>query len=381
MSNIMKLIVFLLFLAAISAQAEHPDPADGNFSFEGDSIVLPLNVDTGHPKVDVDVGDGAIYQFIVDTGASLNVIDEQIAEDRGYEVVGEMKIGAPGGPQIPGNIVRVPGIRLANGEITDAEFVTMDVVGFSRGTTQGVLGYGVFREHLLTFDLRAKEIRVSSGSLSAGNAGIMPYDDTNAHINIDIDVAGTRVPTHIDTGSMGGFTFPGELADQLPLKAPLSEGTPARLVGGSREIRYSELDGTIVFAGRRYKEPKISFMTPSTGFGNIGSQVYGEVQLVIDQRNKLVQFLDTPARVAAAKPRRVGVQFRGLGGGPLTVARVDPGSLAEASGLQTGDVLVSINEKPAADYAMPELGALFRGTERLYIDVDRNGDILAIEIP
>jgi len=68
------------------------------------------------------------------------------------------------------------------------------------------------------------------------------------------------------------------------------------------------------------------------------------------------------------------------GGTALTIGRVDSGSLAEQSGLLPGDVLVKLNDKATEEYDMPALGKLFRSTEPLRFDIDRGGQLLAIEI-
>jgi S1-C subfamily serine protease len=69
------------------------------------------------------------------------------------------------------------------------------------------------------------------------------------------------------------------------------------------------------------------------------------------------------------------------GGGALTIGTVDPGSLGEQAGLETGDVLVGLNGKPAESYDMKALGALFRGSTPLHFEVMRNGEKRMLEIP
>ena len=139
----MSVFASLAALGWQSSVARESSADIGEFNFAGDAVVLSLEKGGMHPKLAVDFGDGKNHKFIVDTGAGVNVIDISIAESQGYEVVGETEIGAPGGPQIPATIVKVPLVRVGDGTIVDAEFVTMDVNKFSRGSTQGVIGVGV----------------------------------------------------------------------------------------------------------------------------------------------------------------------------------------------------------------------------------------------
>lgn len=55
-----------------------------------------------------------------------------------------------------------------------------------------------------------------------------------------------------------------------------------------------------------------------------------------------------------------------------------PGSLGERSGLLAGDVLMKLNDKPGEEYDMAALGAFFRGTEPLKIEVERDGQMQII---
>jgi hypothetical protein len=249
-------------------------PELGQLEFAGESLVLPLTEQGGHPKVIVDMGDGKEHVFIVDTGASVNVLDSELAMSLGLEVVGEMEIGAPGGPQIPGNIVKAPLAHVGGAAIENAEFVTMDIAKFSGGTTQGILGLG----------------------------------------QVDIDVAGTTLATHIDTGSMAGFTLPVEMKASLELKNSGQGVAKAHMVGGDRDVQFGQLDGDILFAGSRYEDPNVGFMDPSPGYGNVGGRVLSDYVVSIDQQNQLIRFRQSahkPVAAANNAPRRLGVQFRG----------------------------------------------------------------------
>jgi predicted aspartyl protease len=381
------------------------DPADlpesGEFIFKGAEVVLPLTSSYGHPQVTVDLGDGEQYTFIVDTGASVNVLDTGVAQRLGFEVTGQMEIGAPGGAQVPGDIVMVPLVSVGDAEIRNAEFVTFGVSEFSMGMTQGVLGLSLFQEFVLTYDQSNAQIRVTRGQLSADEPGTLAYSDNSGHINIELDVAGTMVTTHIDSGAMGEFMLPGELLEDLPLKAEPQDAPRARMVGGERDIKTAQLDGKASFAGFTFEDPQLVFMSPSTGYGNVGMGVMGEMVVSIDQRNHLISFTKEkaqkqtvrqtgprrmvrrggPSEVAVGGRRQVGVMFQGFGGmGDLKVGNVVPGSLAEAAGLMPGDKLLAVNDKKITDYEMKDLGELFGSSTPLQIKVDREGELKTIEI-
>jgi predicted aspartyl protease len=370
-------------LAGPASGAHETAANTGVVHFDGAESNLALQSDQVHPRVSADLGDNSQHFFIVDTGASVNVIDSGIAESRGYKVVGETEIGAPGGPQIPASIVSVPLLRVGDVSITDAEFVTMDIAGFSGGATHGVLGVGLFEDYLVTIDRRAGHIRLSRQSLSADEAGVLAYDTANAQIDIEILVAGRPLRAHSDTGSMGEFLLPGELMATLPLQEAQAT-TRARLVGGERDITFAQLQGNIQFADLQFENPTIAFMTPGPGAGNIGSKVLADYLVTIDQKKHLIAFRKATEGVTAAdnRPRRLGLQMRGMHGSEstLTIAGVVPGSVGEQAGLLAGDVLVAINAKPTGQYDMAAMGSLFASKVPLELQVEREGKLLTIEI-
>jgi type II secretory pathway component PulC len=68
------------------------------------------------------------------------------------------------------------------------------------------------------------------------------------------------------------------------------------------------------------------------------------------------------------------------GGSVLEIGRVDPGSIGETAGLLAGDVLLTLNGRPTAEYDMSELGTLFRSSTPLRFDIERDGVAKTIAI-
>jgi predicted aspartyl protease len=373
-----------LTLAAPGSSVRETAASVGSVSFDGAVSYLALQDNQAHPRVRVDLGDDAPHPFIVDTGASVNVMDSSIAASQGYKVVGGTEIGAPGGPQIAASIVSVPLLRVGDVTIRDAEFVTMDVIGFSAGSTHGVLGVGLFTDFLVAFDRGAGHIRLSRESLSADEPGVLAYDPANSQIGVEIRVAGVPVQAHVDTGSMGEFMLPGEMMQSLPLQEAQTT-TGARLVVGERDIRFAQLEGNIQLADLQFENPTIAFMTPAPHAGNIGSGILSNFQLLIDQKNRLIAFRKTAApgvAVPDARPRRLGVQFQGTpGAATMTIARVMPGSLGERAGLLADDVLVAINNISTGEYDMAAMGSVFESDAPLELDIERGGERITIDIP
>ena len=376
-------IAAVMGVGGVSGFARDIANATVEVRFNGAESRMLLEKNMLHPKVSVDLGDGTAHSFIVDTGAGVNLIDRSIAASQGYEVVGETGIGAPGGAQIRASIVKVPLLRVGDVTILNAEFVTMDLIGFSNGTTEGVLGLSLFKNYLVTFDRGAGYIKLSNEKLLPAGPGTLPYDAANSQVDIEINVAGKPTRAQIDTGSMGEFLLPAEMMQSLPLQEAQA-ASKANLVGGERDIRFARLQGSIQFAGLQFENPNIAFMTPSPGSGNIGSGILADYVLAIDQSNHLIAFRKAATANGASKnaiPRRLGIRFEGLSNvQTMTISGVAPGSLGEQAGLLAGDVLLAINDKPTAQYDMAALSSIFASQVPLKLEIERNGTPLVIDI-
>ncbi len=121
----------------------------------------------------------------------------------------------------------------------------------------------------------------------------------------------------------------------------------------------------------------------------VGNAILNDLITRIDQRNHLIEFrrsdvvktAKTSGADKAGPARRIGLQLRGVpGGGALTVMNVISGSLAEAAGFQTGDILISVNGQASKEFDMRALGALFKSAQPLTLEIDRDGQTLVLDI-
>ncbi len=381
----------LTLITPACLQATNANPAQvqigEHLQLASEEATLKTHSDGRHVFVSGMIGDKGPYNIIVDTGAGPNVIDKTLAAEMGFAKTGEMEVLSGGVEPVTADIVTLPAMRVDGLTIENAEFLTMELGEMSLGQFHGVLGMQLFKEALVTFDPRHENITVRQTELAAGAPGVLAYDASTGGFKIEIDAAGHKTSMIFDTGAPSGFTFPFSLSESLPLQGELVKGADAQLVGGARSTWTATLDGDIRLADEIYKNPEVTFMDPSTAHGNIGNAVLDDLVLKIDQKNSLLSLRAADIATTTAqttnesgKPRRLGIQLRGMGGGALTVARVMPGSLGEAAGFLAGDILVELNGKPAADYDMAALGKLFKSAAPLHFVIDRDGEQRDIKI-
>jgi predicted aspartyl protease len=254
--------------------------------FAGQSQELRMINSGDRAVVEARIGDSGPYKFLIDTGASLSVVDTGIAATLGLDVIGELEVGAPGGRQVASNQVLIPKLSVDGLVIENLRPVVVGIEEMSMGMIQGVLGMDVFQSALLTLNPVHGVATVSHGALAADSPGVIEFDNSQGRMMFEIEVEGRQVPMQIDTGSPGGFTLPASMEELIPIDRKSKRSRTARLVGGERIINTFRLKGSLAFAGTRYENPDVSFMHPSPPTGNIGNAVIGN--MIISAQQEIV---------------------------------------------------------------------------------------------
>ena len=155
----------------------------------------------------------------------------------------------------------------------------------------GTIGFGLFRDYLLTLDYPQNELRVTTGELGTTDGrSVLTYVLDSGTPYVDIDLAGRRLRASIDSGSGGGLTLPRSFADRLPLKGPLrSTGKVASLLGVF-ELFQAELAGDLQIGAFAFQQPLVSFSDLVT-VPNIGRSIIRTFAVTFDQRNHRVLFV------------------------------------------------------------------------------------------
>ena len=352
-------------------------------------VRLATSSTAGRHLVEVRVGEAGPYRFLIDTGSRVSLIDRGIASELGLRTTGSTTVGAPGGAPVEADVVAAPILHVGELSARAVRMVTLDLVGMTGGTIQGVLGMELFDDVLLTLDPTHDVVVLSRGSLVPGDPDVIRFDPSSDGIDVPMMVAGTRVVAHLDTGSPGGITLPRDLMESLPLTSDSGRTGTAGMVGGNRSIETRQLRGVVQVGALEFRDPRITFLDPSPPYGNIGSQLLDGLVVAIDRRSGLLSLrrpegaTPDPAMSvppASRPPRRLGVRFGGPGGSLSAIVAVDPGSLGERAGFRPGDVVVRLNGRPMSDYDVSALGDLIRGTAVLTWELDREGERVTIVV-
>jgi len=153
----------------------------------------------------------------------------------------------------------------------------------------GILGFGLFADCLLTLDSPGNLVRLGGVALPAENGrDVLSFRSDHGIPSITVRVAGRDMDAHIDTGAMGGVILPESEAARLPLVSPPTVVGRARTVSNSFEIKAAPLDGDVTIGALVLSRPTVEFQ-PLFPIANVGARVLRDLVLTFDQKNHRVQ--------------------------------------------------------------------------------------------
>lgn len=271
----------------------HPGPAANSVEVPAQGISLPMSDFGGRPVVNVEIGGKGPFRFIVDTGATLSVIDPRLQQELGLTPATDVQAMAPGGGPMHA-ILSIPELRIGPMVIRGLTAAAMPGNPLKgENAPPGVLSGSGFPGYLLTFDYPRRLIRIRKGELAGPDSrGIFEYPENSPLPTVPIRVAGREIRAHLDTGSGHGLTLPMSLIRELPLASePKDAGTSATHMGEFKVLR-AKVRGAIELGGFRLDLPEVSFADVRSGadasVANIGYEVLRDFAVTLDSKNRRI---------------------------------------------------------------------------------------------
>jgi len=325
--------------------------------------------------VPVSIG-GKQYEFDVDTGASITVVDASLRHHFGAHLF-DVEGAAPGG-SVTMSIHNPPDARVGRINLKDfGPVACMDmafVEEFIDRPLHGILGMNVLRHYVTLIDFEESTVTLlKPDSLDHPEFGpsVGMIGRAGGAYEITAKGFGNEVRLLVDTGDHGSGSLPMEtfsaaVRDRGVPTAPTLELSLA----GCREIASCRVDtfrlGHYTHEGTIMNGSRI----PTLGLG-----VLSDYTVAFDPANSLLHL-----RRRKGCPRRDELGMSGLvlvrRKGRIVVYHVYRDTPASLAGILTGDVVVTIDGKDAAELRLYELGARLSSCEggRVSLVMERNGE-------
>ncbi len=275
----------------------------GKATVPEEPVVLPMKMRGSQPGVEVWVNGEGPFFFAIDTGGQGSArVDVSLIEKLGLEVVGEVTGGDPSGRAgVSMAVVELESLLVGDAVFEDVRAISRDYNAHGRSLPRidGILGYHLFADHVLTLDYAGKQVRIERGPLRAPK-GAMLVELTNDPDSVPTaraGIAGIEIENlMIDTGKMGGLMLPPAFVEKLTLIGEPKVVGRGRTITGEFEYKRATVEGTFVLGGLRLENPGVEFAEVMK-FAVLGSSTLADQVLTVDQASKTM-WIRTPAREA-----------------------------------------------------------------------------------
>jgi predicted aspartyl protease len=332
--------------------------------------------------------------FLVDSGASMTVIDSALAAKLKLPLGGKVP-GAGAGGTAEFYMVRVPGYTIDGITFSEQTAITYPIAGllerFEEVEIGGILGYDFLSRFTTRIDYAGARFSFfePDSFTATGKERVVEAPLMHNIFSLPISLDGTKGTFILDTGATSSV-IQGSFAEKNNLASGRRTlGIALRGAGGQEGAELCRFDSLVV-GGIALRSPVLAIGEGTKGLasfesfdGVIGNDILDRFTVTLDYKHQRV-LLEPNGRFDEPFYRdRSGLQLMRTEKGDIAVAAALPGSPAEAAGFKPDDVVLSIAGKKALKYAgIDEIMKLFEDPEgtTYKIDISRDGKKLHLEL-
>ena len=253
----------------------------------------PLDLHHGVPFVKVMINGKGPFTFIIDTGTSSDaIVTPALAGELGLPVVARRHLTDLGGQNVQGvDVVAIHSLTVAG---VDFQSVPADVHAAlpSLGSYDGILGFRLFRDKLMTLDYPQRRLVLSDAdSLQISDPNVLPIRMWRLVPTVMLEIGNERVEAQIDSGGHG-LCLPESVAQSLKFEGNLDVVARGHTQVSTFPILGGKIDEEVEFAGHTFDRPFIEII-PSFPVADVGSGTLQDFVVSFDQKHCLARFLST----------------------------------------------------------------------------------------
>jgi hypothetical protein len=256
----------------------------------------------GKPYVMVMINGKGPYRFVIDTGTGADAfVTPELADELKLPAAGEVVVNDPSGQSGRRvSVVLLPSIELAGVKFYRVKAVRHTVTG-EAGSCEGMLGFTLFRDHLLTLDFPNRRVTLADGVLTPdGGKTVLPFRMPDGVPITSLSVNGTSVDAQLDSGG-GGLTLPEGLAAHQKWDSPPTAFATGNTMTARFEIKAAKLSGDVKVGKYTFNDPVVE-IHPAFPLVNFGSPPMQNFAITFDQKSLLVRLSAKHTQFILAAP-------------------------------------------------------------------------------
>ena len=340
-----------LLAGCFTFQREPPRP--GRTTLDSPPVILSALTVSNYLVVEAKWDRHGPYHFLIDTGASVTLVSPELAARYGTTNpfppdTPLVRVKSAGGDTALLAPTMLRRLQLDGARFEDVQVLIYDCAPLSAHLgmkIDGILGFPLFRETLLTLDYPHSQVMLQPRSAAPGVRGsTIAFNNDRKTPIIPVRLGDQTFAALIDSGSDAALSL-NPVGLQPVFAVPPRPGATVGTLTGDRTQRVGRLAATLTIGDFALVRP-VADLTDE--LASLGGGILKNFTVIFDQEHNQVTFQRDPPTTIPPEPRRsAGLSFT-KSPAYWKVASVVSGSPAAAAGVQPGDLVTRLNGEPVA---------------------------------
>lgn len=333
-------------------------------------VRVPARILSNFFLVEARQDDDKTYRFMIDTGSSVTLVSPALGDalkrkERKGTPPRTLPVRGANGRQI-----ELPAILLRHLQIGDAHFERVPAIVYDFSdlsahlgvTIDGVIGFPLFRDTLLTLDYPAGQLEIAPNPVVAPiftpqpRTSLVSFSREQSTPLIPIQMGNESFFALIDTGSDGGLGLNPKGLNPRFIHGPRVGMITSSLHGDNRQL-VGRLEQNISFGTQLVHQPVVDL---TDQLSSLGGELLRHYRLTFDQQRHTVTMVrDSEGPVEMEGRRNTGLSFRRFPNYWRLLAVV-PDTPNSKLPVQPGDLCVRINGELVEHWTLERYKELLR---------------------
>lgn len=368
--RVVLLLAWLGLAGGLWGCAARGGPASSRSVLPEGETRLPVRWVADYPLLETFVDGHGPYRFILDTGAGVTAISPAV-QTASAELGGGLRIRDSSGRTREALGWREVDLAIGEARFVGVSAAVVDLAPLSAAIgheIDGIAGFPLFRDALLTLDYRRSEVRVRHGRLEPpdGNDRLALHVDPLPEIDVELGERPERVL--VDSGSLETLAF-SEWPRHLSFRhGPIPIAASVSLHGGVRVEQVGRIATSLRIGRHEFAEPLVQ----SCGDGRrLGTGTLRHFVITFDSAGGVIELRRPAADLPIVMEPVVGTGIvHESRRGYWVVLEVVDGSPADRAGVRVGDRILQVDGMPVDRLASV---SDWRWSNRFRFTIEREG--------